>query len=198
MAETTPDATPTPKKTATRKESAAKVAASPATEPATAKFAKAIEEAKAGTEALARETQEKALAVSGELLDKAHAYRDKASAQTGEWLDEAKAVGEQARERAAELANEGKVRASGAISSLGKIVADNAGTIDAKVGEKFGDYARQAAAKLEDTAAKLEAKDLNELGEDAKEFVRKSPGVAIGLAATAGFLISRLFKKSED
>lgn len=191
MAETTTDG----KKTAARKPRATKAAAA---EPAKAKFAKAIEEAKAGTQALAREAQEKAAAVSGELIDKASTYRDKASAQTGEWLDEAKAVGEQAKERAAELANEGKARASGAISSLGKIVADNAGTIDDKVGEKYGDYARQAARSLEETAAKLEAKDLNELGEDAKEFVRKSPGVAIGLAAAAGFLIARMFKKSED
>ena len=37
-------------------------------------------------------------------------------------------------------------------------------------------------------------KELAELGEDAKEFVRKSPGLAIGLAAVAGFVLSRLFK----
>ena len=215
MAESNADA---PKPAATRKPRAAKASAAP--EPAKARFAKAIEEAKAGTQALAREAQEaaeayrdKALATGtemlgkanaasadlrGTLLDRAEAYRDKASAQSGEWLDEAKALGEQAMERATELANEGKARTSGALASLGKIVADNAGTIDEKVGEKYGDYARQAARSLEETAAKIDAKDLGELGEDAKEFVRKSPGVAIGMAAAAGFLIARMVKKADD
>ena len=43
-------------------------------------------------------------------------------------------------------------------------------------------------------------RDLTELGEDAKDFVRRKPGVAIGIAAAFGFLISRLFKggSSED
>jgi ElaB/YqjD/DUF883 family membrane-anchored ribosome-binding protein len=47
---------------------------------------------------------------------------------------------------------------------------------------------------MQETAAKIEAKDLNELGDDAKEFVRKSPALALGIAAVAGFLVSRLFK----
>ena len=41
---------------------------------------------------------------------------------------------------------------------------------------------------------KARAKDLNELGDDAKQFVRKSPALALGIAAVAGFLVSRLFK----
>ena len=44
---------------------------------------------------------------------------------------------------------------------------------------------RSAARSIQETAAKLEAKDLGELGDDVKEFVRKSPGVAIGVAAIA-------------
>jgi hypothetical protein len=32
------------------------------------------------------------------------------------------------------------------------------------------------------------------LGNDAREFVRKSPGTAVGLAALAGFLFARLFR----
>ena len=203
MAEPTADAAPAPKKPAARKASAKSTKTAGSTnatggEPSSARFARAIEEAKAGTRALARETQERATAASQDMLGKADAYRARAAEQGGEWLDDAKALGEQAREKAVELANEGKARTSGALSSLGKIVADNAATIDEKVGGKYGDYARQAARSLEETATRLDAKDLNELGEDAKEFVRKSPGLAIGIAAAAGFMISRLFKKSQD
>ncbi|MFD2578619.1 hypothetical protein ACFSTD_08535 [Novosphingobium colocasiae] len=37
-------------------------------------------------------------------------------------------------------------------------------------------------------------KSLDELGEDAVDFVRKSPGVAIGAAIAAGFMLGRMFK----
>lgn len=143
-------------------------------------FAKAVEEAKAGAQALGKEAQERA-----------DLYREKITGSTGEWTG-------QAKERAATLANDGKAKATEALASLGKVVADNAALVDEKVGQKYGDYARSAAQSLQDTAARLAAKDLNELTEDAKEFVRKSPGLAIGVAAAAGFLLARLFKGSND
>lgn len=142
-------------------------------EEAKARFAKAIEEAKAGAQAL-----------KGEVHDKAGAYRE-----------QAKVKGDEAKVRATELCNEGKARASEAICSLGKIVEDNAENLDAKLGTKYGDYARTAGKSIQDTGAKIGEKDLNELGEDAKEFVRQSPGVAIGIAAATGFLLARLFRK---
>lgn len=157
---------------------------------AKAKFAKAIEEAKAGATALTTQVQ-----------DSAGVYREKVVGQGEALLEEAKAAAGQAKEKAAALAQEGKARAVDGIATVSKLVADNAGVIDDKLGAKYGDYARSAAKSLDETAAKLEAKDIGELGEDARQFVRKSPGLAIGIAAAAGFFISRLFKgspKSED
>ena len=46
--------------------------------------------------------------------------------------------------------------------------------------------------------SKLDAKDLNELGEDARKFVKESPGAAIGIAAVAGFFLARMFRGSSD
>lgn len=178
-------AKPTAKKAAPRKPAAKKAAATktaPASE-AKAKFSKAIAEARAGAQALGKEAQVRA-----------GAYREQLTAKSGDWVGEAKDMAGQAKERAGELAVEGKARASDALASLGKIVADNAGTIDEKLGTRYGDYARTAARSMQETAAKIEAKDLGELGDDAKEFVRKSPGLAIGIAAVAGFMFSRLFK----
>lgn len=176
-----------PVKTGAKKTSkpAAKAASPKAATPkaeAKDKFAKAIEEAKAG-----------AAAISAGMREKAEGYRTQASAKSADWLDEAKQYGDQAKTKASELAVEGKARATDALSGLGKLVADNAGTIDERFGEKYGDYARTASRKIEETASKLGAKDLAELGDDAKEFVRKSPGLAIGLAAVAGFMVARLF-----
>ena len=89
-----------------------------------------------------------------------------------------------------------KAKVAEGISGISKLVVDNAGTIDEKLGVRYGDYARSAAKSLDDVATKLDTKDLTELGEDAREAVRKSPALAIGIAATAGFLIARLFRGS--
>lgn len=155
-----------------------------------AKFAKAIEEAKAGAAALGTQVQ-----------DTAGAYREKIAGQGEALLEEAKAAAGQAKEKAAALAQEGKARAVDGIATVSKLVADNAPVIDEKLGPKYGDYARSAAKSLDETAAKLEAKNLGELGDDARAFVRKSPGLAVGIAAAAGFFLSRLFRgssKSDD
>jgi hypothetical protein len=162
------------------KKAAAK--AKPLAEPK-AKFAKALDEARAGAQALATQAQ-----------DKAGAYRERLVDQSEAWLDDAKAYGGQAKEKAVEIANEGKAKASEAIAGLGQIVADTAPTIDDKLGKKYGDYARTAARTMQESAANLEAKELAELGNDAKEFVKKSPAAAVGIAAVVGFFLARLFR----
>lgn len=171
----------------TRKPREKAVRAEVATKASKARFAKAIEEAKAGAGLLGTAAQEKA-----------GVYKDQATARGNEWVDEAKALGTQAQERATEYAVQGKAKASEAISSIGKLVEDSATTIDEKLGLKYGDYARKTATTLQQTATRLDEKDLAELGEDAREFVRKSPGVAIGIAAVAGFMLSRIFRGSND
>ena len=158
---------------------------------ARSRFNAAIEEAKAGVEALKTEA-----------VQRTSAYRAKASAKveegTADWVGEAKAMGEDAKVRGAKLAKDGKSRASDGLAALGKTVSDNAALIDDKLGVQYGDYARTAARTMQETAAKLDSKDFAELGDDAREFVRRSPGAAIGIAAVAGFFIARMFRGSND
>ncbi|MEY4239900.1 MAG: hypothetical protein RL339_2501 [Pseudomonadota bacterium] len=181
-----------PSKTTATKAAAKPAAKKPAAKAAGAssgeakvKFAKAIEEAKAGATALTTEAKAKA-----------EGYREQLTAKSSDWVEEAKDIAGQAKGRAADLAVDGKAKASDAIATLGKLVGDNATTIDEKLGTRYGDYARTAARTMQESAAKLDSKDINELGDDAKEFVRKSPGVAVGIAAAFGFLLARLFKGS--
>jgi ElaB/YqjD/DUF883 family membrane-anchored ribosome-binding protein len=155
------------------------------TEAAKGHFAKAVEEARAGAQALGKEAQERA-----------DLYRDRLSEKSNAWAGEARARSGDAKERATDLANQGKAGASRAISSLGKVVEENAALLDEKVGVKYGDYARTAARSMQETADKLDTKELAELGEDAKEFIRQSPGLAVGIAAVGGFLLARLFSGS--
>ena len=100
---------------------------------------------------------------------------------------------QEAKTKGRELANEGKAKLSGGIASLSRMVADNAHVVDEKLGAQYGDYARTASRSLDDTANRLDQKSLDELTEDGREFVRKSPGLAIGMAAVAGYMLSRIF-----
>lgn len=165
---------------------AAVVAATEASaEAAKGRFSKAIDDAKASAETL-----------KGEALEKSAAYKAKVADATADWVEEAKTYAGQAKEKGAQLAVEGKTKASDALSTLGKAISDNAGTIDEKLGVQYGDYARSAARSIQETAAKLEAKDLGELGEDVKGFVKNSPGIAIGIAAVAGYALAKMLSGS--
>jgi ElaB/YqjD/DUF883 family membrane-anchored ribosome-binding protein len=146
-------------------------------------FAKAVEEAKAGAQALGKEAQARA-----------DEYRGKFNEKKDGLSTDAKVKSDEAREKAFMFANDGKAKTSLAISSVGKMIDDNAAMIDEKVGVKYGDYARGAAKSINDAAVRLDEKTLDELGEDAKAFVRQSPALAVGMAAAAGFFLGRMFK----
>jgi ElaB/YqjD/DUF883 family membrane-anchored ribosome-binding protein len=100
--------------------------------------------------------------------------------------------------KAKSAANQGKERTGIAIENLSKMIEDSAKTIDDNVGAKYGDYARSAADAVSSFAEKLNAKEIDDMVEDARGFVRKSPAVAIGAAAVVGFLLSRLIKSGMD
>ena len=74
------------------------------------------------------------------------------------------------------------------------MVGDTAGGIDERLGEEYGEYARKAAGAIDRAAVSLGNKDPDELIDDTREFVRKSPGVALAGAAMVGFVLARLVK----
>ncbi len=155
---------------------------------AKSRFNAALDEARAGAAALGAEARQRA-----------GLYRDQATTRGGDWAGEAKTMASDlardGKAKAGQLAREGKTAASGALASLGKTVGDNAGVIDDNLGKPYGDYARSASQSLHRTATALDNKSVEELGEDAREMVRKSPAAAVGLAALAGFFLARLFRR---
>jgi ElaB/YqjD/DUF883 family membrane-anchored ribosome-binding protein len=173
-----------PAKAASLKTGAMAKSADPAPTPvveAKSRFNAALEEAKAGAAALRAEAETR-INTAGQ----------QAKGKGTDLVADAKVYGEQALGKAGELAVEGKNAASDAIASLGKVVGESATQIDEKLGEQYGDYARKASRTLVETSAKLEAKSVEELSEDARAAVRKSPGIAVGIAAVFGFFIARL------
>ena len=100
----------------------------------------------------------------------------------------------QAAEKARGFVGQGIDRSAEAIANVSKLIGDTASGLDERLGEEYGDYARRAAETLESTANRLAAKDPDELIDDTRDFVRKSPGVALAGAAIVGFALARLVK----
>ena len=103
-----------------------------------------------------------------------------------------------AGEKAKGYAEDGKSRAGTALDELAKMLQEAAGTVDEKVGEQYGQYARGAADSVSGFSDSLKAKNLDDLIEDARGFVKKSPAIAIGTAAALGFVLVRLIKAGID
>ena len=104
----------------------------------------------------------------------------------------------QAGDKARGLVSQGLERSAEALANVGKLVGDTAPGLEERLGPEYGDYARRAASAIENTANSLAAKDADELIEDTREFVRRSPGVAIAGAAIVGFALARLIKSGLD
>lgn len=167
---------PAATRAATAKNGGSAVSRAPRDE-AKSRFNTALEEARAGAALLGAEAKERV-----------GVYRDQARTRGGDWAGEAKT-------KAGELAVQGKSKASEALTGLSRVVNENAPTIGENLGPKYGEYARTASRKLEETAQRLDQKSVEELGEDAREMVRKSPAAAVGLAALAGYLLARLLRR---
>ena len=92
------------------------------------------------------------------------------------------------------FAEDGKSRATDVLEELSRVVADTADSIDERLGNNYGEYARKAADSVSGLAENLRSKDVDELYDNVRSAVRKSPGVAIGIAAVVGFTLVRLIK----
>ena len=101
---------------------------------------------------------------------------------------------DQGFERARDLAEGGKTRASDALEELSRVFADTADSIDERLGREYGEYARKASDAVGSFADTLRRKEVDEIYGSVRDAVRKSPGVALGIAAVAGFALARVVK----
>ncbi len=115
-----------------------------------------------------------------------------------DWKAKVDPLKEQAGKAAMSAAGAAKEKTGSAMQGLAKLIADTAATVDTKMGPQYGDYARQAAEKVAGAADTIDGKEVEELVAEARDFVRKSPAVAIGAAAVLGFVLMRLAKGSDD
>lgn len=104
----------------------------------------------------------------------------------------------QAQDKARLYAQDGKAKATDALGQLSQLLTDAADQVDEKLGAQYGQYARTAAEKVQSFSSTIDAKDVDELVEDARALVRQSPAVAIGVAAGLGFVVARLLTAGLD
>ena len=117
-------------------------------------------------------------------------------------VDKVKSSGSKLADQAAGktrgLVGQGLERSSEALASVSKMVGDTAAGLDDRLGTEYGDYARKAAGAIEGAANSLASKTPDELIDDTRDFVKKSPGIALAGAAVIGFVLARLVKTGLD
>jgi ElaB/YqjD/DUF883 family membrane-anchored ribosome-binding protein len=143
-------------------------------------------------------TSEKIDAATGAAKDAAASVGDEAgkigSGAAQMFKDSTDKIGKEVVDRAKTYAADGKERAGTALDEIVQMINDAAGTVDEKLGSQYGQYARTAADKVQGFSDGLKAKELDDLIEDARGFVQKSPAIAIGTAAALGFVLVRLIQ----
>ncbi len=136
--------------------------------------------------------------VPAQLASKAKDYREQAEGKARQFADQASDLAAQAGDRAKGLAKDGKDRMADGLSSFAKMIEDSASTVDDKIGKQYGDVARTAAKALAGFATTVDQKDIDELATNTRDFVKKSPAIAIGTAAVIGFVLARMLKSSSS
>ncbi|WP_309601397.1 hypothetical protein [Sphingomonas sp.] len=107
-------------------------------------------------------------------------------------------LADQAADKTRGLVGQGLERSSEALASVSKMVGDTAAGIDERLGTEYGDYARKAADAIDGAANSLASKTPDELIDDTRDFVKRSPGIALAGAAVVGFVLARLVKTGLD
>ena len=103
-------------------------------------------------------------------------------------------VKEEAGNRTRSFVGQGLQQGGTTLTNIASLVEDTVEQIGERLGPQYADYARTASETLNRYATTLQNKDPDELVDDAREIIRKSPGVALGAAAIVGFSLVRLVK----
>jgi ElaB/YqjD/DUF883 family membrane-anchored ribosome-binding protein len=112
--------------------------------------------------------------------------------------DQVSGLRAQVTDRARGFADDGKGRVTGLLDNVSEVIADAAKSVDEKLGEDYGEYAHRAASAVADFSGRIRDKSVDDIYDDTRDFVRKSPAIAIGIAAVAGFALIRVIKTGLD
>ncbi|MFN3725332.1 MAG: hypothetical protein ACK4SZ_03400 [Allosphingosinicella sp.] len=97
-------------------------------------------------------------------------------------------------DRARSMADDGKRQATDFLQTIAEIIQDAASSVEEKLGSQYSGYGTRAADGVNSLASKLNERSVDDLVDDAREFIRKSPAAAIGIAAVVGFAVARVVR----
>lgn len=104
----------------------------------------------------------------------------------------------QAGEQARTFAVDGKQQATDLLQSLAQIIQEAAASIEERLGGQYAGFGHRAADQVNALAGTISERSVDDLIENARAFVRRSPTAAISVAALIGFAISRVARSSFD
>ncbi len=116
----------------------------------------------------------------------------------GQVREQVSTLRSQATTRARGFADDGKTRATSLLDDVSEVIDEAAQAVERKFGADYADYAHRASGAVSGLADKVRSRTIDDLIDDTRDFVRKSPGIAIGIAAVAGFMLVRLIKTGLD
>jgi ElaB/YqjD/DUF883 family membrane-anchored ribosome-binding protein len=100
----------------------------------------------------------------------------------------------QAGDKLRTLANDGKGRTETLLDDFADVINEAARAVEQRFGGEYSGFINQAAERVTGLNDQLRDKSVDDLLDDTRDFVRKSPGVALGIAAIAGFAVTRVLK----
>ena len=116
----------------------------------------------------------------------------------GQVREQVTSLRSEAGSRARTFADDGKARATSLLDDVSEVIDEAAQAVERKFGADYADYAHRASGAVSGFADRVRTKTVDDLLDDTRDFVRKSPGIAIGIAAVAGFMLVRLIKTGLD
>lgn len=100
----------------------------------------------------------------------------------------------QAGDKVRSFADDGKSKATGLLDEVAGIIEDAARSIDERLGGEYGDYAHRASGAVSGFAGRVRDKSVDDILDDTRDVVRRSPAVAIAAAAVIGFALMRVVR----
>ena len=124
-----------------------------------------------------------------------HGATDKLVTQVRE---QAASLSDQAAGKLRGFADDGKDKATDLLDDIAAVIEDAARSIDERLGAEYAGYAHSASGAVSSFAGKIRDKSVDDLLDDTRSIVRKSPTVAIAAAAVVGFALMRVVRTGLD
>jgi ElaB/YqjD/DUF883 family membrane-anchored ribosome-binding protein len=116
----------------------------------------------------------------------------------GQVRDQVSSLRGQAGEKLRSVADDGKTKATSLLDDIAGIIEEAARSIDQRFGEDYGGYAQRASDAVSGFAGRVREKSVDDIIDDTRDIVRRSPAIAVAAAAVVGFALMRVVRTGMD